>query len=424
MIFCKVLHWTNSYSGFKMKSTYLYIAILLVLSACQPIATSSVATSWEQLPIVAERIETDGQPLIVCDWAELTDSIAIPLSQLVEDLEIIPLENKDEAYVRNTSIRLSDNYILLHSSRNMPFKLFTRQGKFIRNIGNSGNGPGSYSQVYDFQLDEPHNRIYLMPWNAKELIVYDLQGQLQPSIPLNVPDEQPWKLPKSVFHVNGERREVTLATLPWKANPRILWIQDFEGRILQQLPSNPYQLAMDYSADIHHLNNTDAFELSVMNFYPEKEDTLYHYDMTTNRLIPVFTLDFPKEKPLAHEYIELPTCFIGKTIGRMEEIGLTQTESREHANFIVDRQTLRGGLYQVYNDFLGNTPAYWLDHSHHGYYARNLSPAMLKVELEEALRRNDLTSEMRQKVSTLHESIDVERDNNYLMLGKLKYPTP
>ena len=405
-----------------MKKILPYALWLGTLAACQSSPSSSPAQSWEELPVVAQRIEYNGQSLIVCDWSQLTDTIALPLSQLVEDLEIIPLENKDEAYVRNTSIRISDNYILLHSSRNMPFKLFTRQGKFIRNIGNSGNGPGGYGQVCDFQLDEAHNRIYLMPWNATALIVYDLQGRLQPSIPLNAPDEQPWELPKSVFHVDGGRREITVATLPWKSNPRMVWVQDFEGHILQQSPSNPYQLAMDYSTDIYHLNNTDAFELSVLNFYPEKEDTLYHYQTETNRLIPAFTLDFPGDKPLVHEYFELPTCFIGMVIGRMEEVGLLQTESREHTHFIVDKRTLRGGRYRVYNDFLGNTEAFWLNHSRNGYYARNLSPHMLKAELEEALRRSDLTPAMRQKVSTLAESIDMERDNNYLMIGKLKCP--
>ena len=99
----------NSYNGFKMKSTLLSIVTLLVVSACQPSATSPVATSWEQLPVVAERVEHNGQSLVVCHWNELTDSIAFPLSHLVEDFEIIPLENKDEAYVRNSGIRLSDN---------------------------------------------------------------------------------------------------------------------------------------------------------------------------------------------------------------------------------------------------------------------------------------------------------------------------
>ena len=403
-----------------MGKVTIYTLLLVILSACHPTSSPIPASSWEELPVVAERMEANGHPFIVCHPEKLTDSIRIPLSHLVEDLEIIPLENKDEAYVRNTSIRISENYILLHSSRNMPFKLFTRKGKFVCNIGSVSSLPGGYTQVYDFQLDEVHNRIYLMPWNATELIVYDLQGRLQPSIPLNSPNEETWKLPKSVFHVDGDKQEITVFTLPWENNPRMVWVQDFQGRVLREQPPTPFNLAGTYSYEIHHHYNGDALEFSLLDFAPQKEDTLYHYESDTNRLLPAFTLDFPEGKIQIHDHQELPTCFIGTLIGRMEQVGLTSTETREHVNFIIDKRTLRGGRYQIYNDFLGNTPVYWLDKSHHGYYARNLSPAMLKAELEEALRRSDLTSEMRQKVSSIHESIDVERDNNYLMIGKLK----
>lgn len=402
---------------------WIYTLLLVVMTACHPSSSPTPASSWEELPIVAERTEVDGQPLIVCHPERLTDSIRIPLSQWVEDLEIIPLEKQDEAYVRNTSIRVSDNYLLLHSSRNMPFKLFTRQGKFITNIGLSGNGRGCYGPVSDFQLDEKHNRIYLMPWNTTELMVYDLQGRLHPSIPLNSPDERPWTLPKSVFHVDGDKQEVIVFTLPWETHPRMVWVQDFQGRVLRE-QSSAFQLPQTYGMEINHNHHADAFEFSILDFSAKKETPLYHYAAETNRLTPVFTLDFPDGKVLPHKYHELPTCYIGTLIGRMEQTGLTHTESRDHTDFIVDKRTLRGGRYQVYNDFLGNTPVYWLKDSHHGYYARNLSPAMLKAELEKALHRSDLTPKMRRKVSALHERIDVERDNNYLMLGKLKYPTP
>jgi len=398
--------------------------ILMTLTACQPSVHQAPATMWEELPIVAERTDVNGHPLIVCHPEKLTDSIRIPLSQLVEDLEIIRLENKDDAYVRNTSIRISDNYILLHSSRNMPFKLFDRKGKFVCDIGSVSKLPGGYSQIYDFQLDEAHNRIYLMPWNATELKVYDLQGHVQPSIPLNNPDEKPWKLPKSVFHVDGDKQEVTVFTLPWENNPRMVWVQDFQGRVLKEQAPTPFNLTNTYSYEIHHNYNTPHFDFSLLDFAPQKEDTLYHYESVTNRLLPAFTLDFPQGKIQIHEHQELPTCIVGTLIGHMEEVGLTSTESRDHVNFIVDKRTLRGGRYQVYNDFLGNTPVYWLDHSRHGYYARNLSPAMLKEELEAALRWSDLTPSIRQKVSRLVESIDVERDNNYLMIGKLKQLIP
>ena len=403
-----------------MKKGLIYLLMLGILAACQSPTSKSPATSWEELPVVAQRIDIEGHPLIVCDWTKMTDSIRLPLSMFVEDLEIIPLESKDEAYVRNTSIRISDNYILLHSSRNMPFKLFTRQGKFVCNIGSVSHLPGGYTQVYDFQIDEEHNRIYLMPWNATELIAYDLQGRLQPSIPLNSPDERPWTLPKSFFHVDGERQEVTVVTLPWKTNPRMVWIQDFQGQVLREQPPTSFNLNPTFNHELHHNYHTDAFDFSLQSFYPEKEDTLYHYELETNRLLPSFTLDFPEGKLMVHDHQELPTCFIGTTIRQMEKAGLTTTESRNHTEFIVNKRTLRGGRYQVYNDFLGNTPVYWLPNSHHGYYARNLSPEMLKANLEEALQRNDLTTDVRQKVGTLLKDIDIERDNNYIMLGKLK----
>ena len=216
------------------------------------------------------------------------------------------------------------------------------------------------------------------------------------------------------------QREITVFTLPWENNPRMVWVQDFQGRVLKEQPPTLFNLAGIYSYEIHHNYNGDAFEFSLLDFALQKEDTLYHYESDTNRLLPAFTLDFPEGKILIHDHQELPTCFIGTLVGRMEQVDLTSTETREHVNFIIDKRTLRGGRYQIYNDFLGNIPVYWLDKSRHGYYARNLSPAMLKAELEEALRRNDLTPEMRQKVSSIHESIYVERDNNYLMIGKLK----
>ena len=403
-----------------MRRTLLYIAVVLAMTSCGERRRSVTATSWEQLPIVAERVAVGGDTLIVCRPERMADSIVLPLSHFVEELEIVPLESRDEAYVRSSSVRLSDNYILVHSSRNMPFKLFDRKGQFIRTIGISGGGHGNYGRVCDFQLDEKLGRIYLIPWDATELIVYDLQGRLQPSIPLNSPEEKPWKLPKSVFHVDAERGEVTVATLPWGVNPRMVWVQDFEGHILRNLPYNPYQLPRDYSPSLQHLHNTQAFELSILNFNPEGEDTLYHYHTQKNRLVPVLTLDFPEGELLPHYHDELPTCFIGTIIGRMEQTGLRLTESRAHTNFIVDKRTLRGGPYRVYNDFLGNTEVYWLNHSRNGYYVRNLSPHMLKEELERALRRGGLTPAMHQKVASLAESINVAKDNNYLMIGKLR----
>lgn len=403
-----------------MRNIILSVVLLVGITACERPGKEHAATAIAQLPVVAERVVVGGDTVVVCHPERLTDSIALPLSHFVENLEIIPLERKDEAYVRSSSVRVSENYILVHSSRNMPFRLFTRQGKFVCNIGSSGNGRGNYGQVSDFQLDEKHNRIYIMPWTTKQLIVYDLQGQFQGFIPLNARDEQPWDLPKSVFRVDGERKEITIATLPWKVNPRVAWVQDFEGNIRQEFAYKGSRTEMDYSPDVYHRHNTGTFDLSFLIFRPQKNDSLYHCSVTDNALHPVFTFDVPGNKAFPNECFEYPTCFVGTIIGRMEQDGFATFESRDHLEFFVDKRTLRGGRYGVYNDFLGHTDVYWFQHARNGFYCRNVSPSDLKEELQEALCRDDLSPDMRKKLSALEKSIDADRDNNYLMLGKLK----
>lgn len=373
----------------------------------------------DELPVVAERVLIDGDTVIVCHPEMLTASIALPLSHFVEDLEIVPLEASDGAYVRNTGVYVTDNYFLLHNSRNMPFKLFTREGKFVCNIGSSGNGRGNYGQVYDFQMDEKHNRIYIMPWSARELIVYDMQGQFQGYIPLNQPGEQMITYGKPVFRVDGERKEITVASIPWKRNQHIVWVQDFKGNVLCELTNNPFQVSDTYSVETYSRQNTGAFDFSVLEFYPQKNDTLYHYVKESNILQPVFTMSFPEDRILPHTYLEHPTCFLVTTMDGMQESSLESAITYGHNEYIIDKRTLRGGKYSVYNDFLGGTSTYWLKHSSGGYYVRNLSPQTLKAELQEALGKDNLTPSLRKKLSTLVESIDVDRDNNYLMLGRL-----
>ena len=50
--------------------------------------------------------------------------------------------------------------------------------------------------VYDAKLDEANNRIYILPWNASQLLVYDLQGKVLDPIPLCL------RCPKAKFSVD------------------------------------------------------------------------------------------------------------------------------------------------------------------------------------------------------------------------------
>lgn len=134
-------------------------------------------------PIVGQYVQAGTDKVMSCDQKLLADTVRIPLSFFTEKLEIVKLDSRDEALVGQTGVTISDNYILVHGRRPNPFKLFDRRGNFLTNIGAIGQGPGEYQMVYDAKLDEANNRIYILPWNASQLLVYDLQGNVLDPIP-------------------------------------------------------------------------------------------------------------------------------------------------------------------------------------------------------------------------------------------------
>ena len=55
--------------------------------------------------------------------SDVKSETELPLSQLLESLEIIPLENKDEAFSKIGVIYISDNYIGCQPYDQSPYKL-------------------------------------------------------------------------------------------------------------------------------------------------------------------------------------------------------------------------------------------------------------------------------------------------------------
>lgn len=70
------------------------------------------------MPVIAEKVSLPTGELIVCDISKSKDTIDIPLSMLTEDLNVVRLDNSDEAlvggWVRTT---VSDNYILVSNNK-------------------------------------------------------------------------------------------------------------------------------------------------------------------------------------------------------------------------------------------------------------------------------------------------------------------
>lgn len=390
-------------------------ALAMVLGACGGNQSAGELT-LDNLPMVATMEAVGQDSVCVLHLDKLgKDTLTIALSQYLEDFRLVRLDNRDEALTRGGGVCLG-NYFITGGGSREACRLFDKDGRFLFRVGNNGQGPGEYWAVYDKQIDEQNRRIYLMPWNATSLLVYDLDtGAYLSSIPL------PTMVPKGVFTVDAAKQTVIVGMLPFNdiEGARVVWQQDFEGNVLQGIDATPYAVVPDFSNEVSNMDNMEGTFDFYLFTWVTQADTLYHYIAEENRLKPVFTLNMPGD-PIQHSYTELPDCYLmDVTLEWAQNQYGTYVSKR--AIILVDKRTGRGGFVQFVNDKVGNLP---VDNAaflfNNGYFMQSIEPGELALRIDEALSSpGGLTLKQQDELKSLRASIN-EDDNTYLFVGKLK----
>jgi hypothetical protein len=100
------------------------------------------------------------------------------ISELSSEVRYLKLETRPESMIDQVRKVLIDNdlvFVLSHTNPVAHLFIFSNTGKFIRQIGKQGRGPGEYSSVHDFALDRKNKKIYLIDSMGK-LYVFDYSG--------------------------------------------------------------------------------------------------------------------------------------------------------------------------------------------------------------------------------------------------------
>lgn len=102
----------------------------------------------------------------------------INLSSVVDDVEFITLESNPESFFRYTErTQITENFILIVGIRGLHEQrllLFNRSGKFLRQIGHIGRGPGEYAFLKNASID-PKER-YVIAVDGHKYLKYTLDG--------------------------------------------------------------------------------------------------------------------------------------------------------------------------------------------------------------------------------------------------------
>jgi len=101
------------------------------------------------------------------------DQRPFPLSKIVNDVEIVPLENsKDSYFVNALSTVIGRKKILLVCNFQNKVYLFNRDGSFDRNIGWLGEGPGEFLSLSNCIFDAKQENIIILDVKGQKLIKY------------------------------------------------------------------------------------------------------------------------------------------------------------------------------------------------------------------------------------------------------------
>ena len=209
------------------------------------------------------------------------------------------------------------------------------------------------------------------------------------------------------------------STLPFRDAEAIIWQQTIEGELLRSIAPGHLSIWPDYSNEIVAYKSGKNYSFNLLTV-ATRNDSVYHYDVENNKLIPVFTIDFNMDKIPIHSYNETKRYFMGM-LSTPKQLTTTTAVSSNIRYYFVDKQTLKGSFFTLENDYLGGLeiprPLFLFSDD---YFVYNVEPSNLLQQIEEALRKSDdITPDNRSKLTKLKESID-EDENNYIFYSKMK----
>jgi len=416
----------------KSKTIHLLTLVLsIALFACQSKSTKKEITKAE--------IKEETEQFFTIPFADIVKNKRIvKLSEFANDVKLIQFENIPEAMFGNVeNIEFTKDYIFIKFWMH-PVLQFSREGKFIRDIGKKGKGPGEYNICMKMSIDEKNKRVYVHTGELS-MIVFNFEGEhiktfSYPALGLE-------------RYLNLWSRDSMLVSYmePFLGNQPFVFIEHNEkGDTLQTISNYIYWDNNDEFGSLspfEEQNFTYRFKnkLHMKGCY---NDTVYTYN-ENNKFVPKFLINLGKHKlpeDLIYErkwkrsipenlcwtsvyettdYIFIPYGYhydINKAESQKEEKGCILYNKKTKEGIAVE-ETKQGGFI---DDFTGS-PDFRPIATNDSTAIMLVSAIDMKQYLDSDIFKNQGVKfpEEKEKLIRLNKTLK-EDDNHFLVIVKLK----
>lgn len=356
--------------------------------------------------------------IITVDMTGKPDGAKFNLNEYVTDLKLIRLETNDSSLIRRFNGYVGEKYVI--SLEREKVLLFNSDGEFLCTIARRGKGPGEFTQLDGWGVDENENFFLFHDDRKNYIFNYDLNNQ-QPGG--NIPFEEHGSLSRMVL-IN----DTTLSILPgmFSEYGYLFFNQTLTGQITGGIAKEnvPHPGAWAVTAPVFK----KSFDNSIM-YQPSESDTVFRIDGT--KIIPVYS--FLVEKPQKSGDVSTGTTasyvnsdknllFVSKAEYESTISPMSASVNIIGGEFIVvDLKTLKSSKIDSFSlEFMDLE----LDVPGVSFPDKNriiivYQAVVFKKQIEEAIKREDIAAGKKERLLQLNNEIS-EDDNPIIITGRWK----
>jgi len=169
-----------------IKNTIRLIILVVIIGDCS-----------SDKPKSAELLKAKKETPIYIDLPKKGEN-TMNVSNFADTVIYIPLETNSKSLLGGIiKIQLTDEFIFISGRDKL--LLFSKKGKFVRQIGKKGKGPGEYLRILDFVVTQ--DTVYITSTGKRSLLIYNVNGDFL--------KEQSTPLQLAHFNVTPEDKIVT-----------------------------------------------------------------------------------------------------------------------------------------------------------------------------------------------------------------------
>ncbi len=241
--------------------------------------------------------QTDNQILqnsqfLTIDFPEiLKRKREVTISEIAESVVYISLEKTPKSLIGSImDAYITQKYIFIRHNGSCLLTHFSRDGKFVRQIGSKGRGPKEYELMRKFSIDEKNELIYIHTNWTRKILVYSFNGDYVRTIKFEGVGRG---------YITWCRDSLLVSfSEPYNGNEPYVFIEiDNHGDTIQGVKNHIFWNSNESSRYMVSYWGQNSFywsdeKLHMKGWY---NDTVYTYD-SENKIIPKYFIDLKEHK--------------------------------------------------------------------------------------------------------------------------------